>query len=346
MSILKDYLHWRVILSWPVLAFLVTVFLAVGGIALVVDGYWAANIFFIAVAVLCVCKTLHLALSSSEEPITRFVFVFLVCGCLVAATWFSVVAVLHFRDNKHNAAWLMSPKREAVRDTSKKLPETEKQVPPETHQATPPQQIISVPKHPLVTEHDKSISHRAAVPMKQPSTQPPAQPNIGIQQNNVNGPNIGTVNMGYQGRYISGNPQVLIDALQALTDSNSNKLSADIVVFEPKTKESLALGSGLADVFSRANWVVHPHLIRQTKKIITSDGLNAVSNDPDGMHCVSGTDHQVFTLARAALNNAGISCPEASDELYPPIIKKFPGGKIPPIGPATITIFIGRDDTH
>ena len=146
MRIWEDYLHWRVILSWPVLASLVTAFLAIGGIALALDDYWAANVFFIAVAVLCVCKTLHLALSSSEGPITRFVFVFFVCGCLVTATWFSVVAVLHFGGKKHNAAWLMSPKRGAVRDTSKKLPETERQVPNETHSAAPPQQIISAPQ--------------------------------------------------------------------------------------------------------------------------------------------------------------------------------------------------------
>lgn len=82
----KQHFHWKVLLGWEVLAWVLGTFLAVGGILLVFEQYSWANGCFIGTAVFVFAKICQVATLSTDKWWQRMIFTFVlfgVCGLAI-----------------------------------------------------------------------------------------------------------------------------------------------------------------------------------------------------------------------------------------------------------------------
>ena len=62
----KRHFHWKILLGWDVLAWLIGIILAVAALLLVFDQYWLANVCFMLTALFMLSKVIYLATSSTS----------------------------------------------------------------------------------------------------------------------------------------------------------------------------------------------------------------------------------------------------------------------------------------
>jgi hypothetical protein len=118
--------------------------------------------------------------------------------------------------------------------------------------------------------------------------------------------------------------------------------SANLVLFDPPTKESFSFAEQIRNVLEQAHWNVYrAHHGKFPQKFDTysysgSDGTT-YTNDPAGLHCVAGHNPDRIDLYKKVmqvLSNLGVTCEPSSSFLYP----------VRNDDPAVITIFVGKDD--
>jgi hypothetical protein len=80
-GIWKKHFHWRVLLGWEVLGWILFAFLTVAGLLLVFDQYTGANVCFMLTALFLVAKITHVSVSSVGDPLWhRLLFTFVLFG--------------------------------------------------------------------------------------------------------------------------------------------------------------------------------------------------------------------------------------------------------------------------
>jgi len=104
VGIWADHFHPRVLLRWEVFGWIIGTLLAVGGIVLVFDQFFLANVFFVAVAVFLFVKIVHSASSSRGNMIGPLAFAFVLCGLAGAGITATVRGVNAYRDKKARGA--------------------------------------------------------------------------------------------------------------------------------------------------------------------------------------------------------------------------------------------------
>jgi hypothetical protein len=80
MSLWKEHFHWSVLLRWEIVGWTIATLLAIGGIVLVFDQFWGANICFMLVALIIFAKVAHVAIVASDPAWQRLLFTFLLFG--------------------------------------------------------------------------------------------------------------------------------------------------------------------------------------------------------------------------------------------------------------------------
>lgn len=76
------HFHWRVLLKWDVLGWIVGILLAIAAILLVFDQYPGVNLCFIIVATLFAAKVTHVAVIAVDPIWQRVLFTFLLFGLI------------------------------------------------------------------------------------------------------------------------------------------------------------------------------------------------------------------------------------------------------------------------
>src|SRR5580704_15052781 len=74
------HFHWKVLLQWEVLAWIVGSLLAVAALLLVFDQFTIANVCFMLIASIVFAKIIHVAVISDDPSWQRMLFVFLLFG--------------------------------------------------------------------------------------------------------------------------------------------------------------------------------------------------------------------------------------------------------------------------
>ena len=80
MGLWRDNFHWKVLLGWEVLGWIIGTILAIAGILFAIDQYVATIICFAIVAMFLFAKISHLAATSSDVTLQRLLFTFLCFG--------------------------------------------------------------------------------------------------------------------------------------------------------------------------------------------------------------------------------------------------------------------------
>jgi len=78
----EAHFHWRVLLQWVVLGWILPTLLAVGGIVLFFDKYTLANICFVLCAMFLFAKVAHASITSDDLWWKRMIFTFILFGAV------------------------------------------------------------------------------------------------------------------------------------------------------------------------------------------------------------------------------------------------------------------------
>lgn len=79
-SLWRSHFHWRVLLAWDVLAWILAFLLTVAGLLFAADQFLGANICFTATAMFILAKIAQLAITSVDPPWHRMLFTFVMFG--------------------------------------------------------------------------------------------------------------------------------------------------------------------------------------------------------------------------------------------------------------------------
>jgi len=100
MDIWKEHFSPNVLLDWVVLGWIIAVVLAIGGIVLVFDQFFWANVCFVLVGLICIAKVVTVAVQHKEETLQAVVFAIVLCASAIVITVLTVRGVNKYAERK------------------------------------------------------------------------------------------------------------------------------------------------------------------------------------------------------------------------------------------------------
>src|SRR5580658_3070725 len=100
MGIWADHFHPTVLLRWEVLGWIIAILLAIGGIVLIFDQFWGANLCFVLVAMFLLAKIIDSAISSRGNMANSLLFAFVLCGLVGVGITATIRGVNSYRDKR------------------------------------------------------------------------------------------------------------------------------------------------------------------------------------------------------------------------------------------------------